>query len=106
MNSKDSNLLSSIMNERLIDSSCFLSDLSLPFTSWVTTMVIETSIIKIWTGKGMIYKLVPPLSGLIGLITGCIIDGVAGTLLLVPISIDTKLGGFLVEIKENSLVGL
>jgi hypothetical protein len=54
----------------------------------------------------MIYKLVPPLSGLIGLITGCIIDGVAGTLLLVPISIDTKLGGFLVEIKENSLVGL
>jgi hypothetical protein len=41
----------------------------------------------------MISKPIPPLSGLISLIIGCTIDGVAKTLLLVPISIDTKLGG-------------
>jgi len=39
----------------------------------------------------MISKLVPPLSGLTSLITCYTIDGVIGTLLLVPISIDTKL---------------
>jgi hypothetical protein len=31
-------------------------------------VVTKISIIKIWTCKGMICKLVPPLSGLIGLI--------------------------------------
>jgi hypothetical protein len=39
----------------------------------------------------MIFKHVPPLSGLTGLVTSCTIDGVAGTLLLVPISTNTKL---------------
>ncbi len=38
-------------------------------------------------------KPIPPLSGLIGLVTGCITDGVTGTLLLVPIFTYTKLGG-------------
>ncbi len=38
-------------------------------------------------------KLVPPFSGLIGLVIGCTIDGIAGILLLVPISKDMKLGG-------------
>jgi hypothetical protein len=41
----------------------------------------------------MISKLVPPLSGLIDLVIGYTIDGIAGTLLLVPISIDTKFDG-------------
>jgi hypothetical protein len=34
----------------------------------------------------MISKPVPPFSGLTGLVKGCTIDGVARTLLLVPIS--------------------
>jgi uncharacterized membrane protein len=43
----------------------------------------------------MISKLVPPLNGLIGLVmaTCCTTYGVVRTLLLVPISINTKLGG-------------
>jgi len=41
----------------------------------------------------MIYKPIPPLSGLISLVTSCTIDGIARTLLLVPISTNTKLGG-------------
>jgi hypothetical protein len=41
----------------------------------------------------MISKLVPPLSGLIGLVIGCTIDGVVGILLFVIISTYTKLGG-------------
>jgi hypothetical protein len=41
----------------------------------------------------MISKPVPPFSGLISLVIGCTIDGIARTLLLVPISIDTKLEG-------------
>jgi hypothetical protein len=41
----------------------------------------------------MIYKLVSPFNGLTSFIIGCTIDGVTSTLLLVPISIDTKLGG-------------
>jgi hypothetical protein len=49
---------------------------------------------KIWTSKGMIYKLVRPLSGLIGLMvaTSCTIYGVVGVLLPIPISTYTKLG--------------
>jgi len=45
--------------------------------------------------KGIISKPGPPLNGLISLVmaTGCTIDGVIGTLLLVPISTYTKLGG-------------
>ncbi len=81
------------MNEWLTSSSCFLSDFSLPSTGWLTTIVTKTSIIKVWTSKGMISKLVPPLSGLIGLKIGCTIDGVIGILLLVPISTYTKLRG-------------
>jgi hypothetical protein len=43
----------------------------------------------------MICKLVPPLSGLIGLVmaTGYTKDGIVVTLLLIPISTNTKLGG-------------
>ncbi len=43
----------------------------------------------------MISKLVPPLNGLTSLVAvaGYTIDGVTRILLLVPISIDTKLGG-------------
>ncbi len=93
MNSKDSNLLFSMVNEGLTCSTCSLSNLSLLSIVWLTTMVIETSIVKIWIGKGMILKLVPPLSGLTNLVTSCTTNGVVGTLLLVPISTYTKLGG-------------
>jgi hypothetical protein len=41
MNSKDFNILSNIVNEWLIGSSCFLSNLSLPSTSWLTTVVLK-----------------------------------------------------------------
>jgi len=41
----------------------------------------------------MISKLVPPLNGLTGLVTSCTTNGVTGTLLLVLISMDTKLKG-------------
>ncbi len=41
----------------------------------------------------MISKPIPPLSGLTSLITSYTTYGVIGTLLLVPISIDTKLKG-------------
>ncbi len=91
-NSKDFNLLSSIVYEGLTGSSYFLLNLSPPSTGWLTIVVIETSIIKIWTCKGMISKLVPPLSGLTSLITSNTY-GVDRTLLLVPIFINTKLGG-------------
>ncbi len=56
-NYKDLNLLSSIIYERLISSSCFLSDLSLPSTSWLTTMVTGIGIVKIKIRKGMILNL-------------------------------------------------
>jgi hypothetical protein len=46
----------------------------------------------------MISKLVTPLSGLIGLIRGSTVDGVAGTLLLVPISTNTKLNGLYLKL--------
>ncbi len=39
----------------------------------------------------MIFKPIPPLSGLTNLVIGCTIAGVVETLLLVPISIDTNL---------------
>ncbi len=74
-------------------SSYFLSNLSLPSIGWLIIMVIGINIVKVWTSKGMISKLVPPLCGLTSLITCYTIDGVAGILLLVPISIDTKLNG-------------
>jgi hypothetical protein len=41
----------------------------------------------------MISKPIPPFSGLIDLIIGCIADGIIGTLILVPISINTKFEG-------------
>jgi hypothetical protein len=41
----------------------------------------------------MISKLVPPLNGLTSLVVGYTTDGVTRILLLVPISINTKLGG-------------
>jgi hypothetical protein len=50
---------------------------------------------RIWTCKGMIYKHVLPLSGLIGLVVGtsCTTYGVVSVLLLVPNSTYTKLSG-------------
>jgi hypothetical protein len=93
MNSKDSNLLSGIMNEGLTCSTCLLSNFSLPSKCWLTIMVTKTCIIKVWTCKGIISKHVPPLSGLIGLITSYTIDGIVGTLLVVPISTYTKFEG-------------
>jgi hypothetical protein len=41
----------------------------------------------------MILKPVPPLSGLIGLVIGYTTNGIAGTLLLILISTNTKFGG-------------
>jgi hypothetical protein len=41
----------------------------------------------------MISKVIPPLSGLIGLIINYTTNGIAKTLLLVPMSTNTKLGG-------------
>jgi hypothetical protein len=52
MNSKDFNLLYGIMNEGLTCSSYFLSNLSLPSTSWLVIVIIGTCIVKVWTGKG------------------------------------------------------
>jgi hypothetical protein len=84
-----------MVNERSIGSIYFVSDLSLFSIGLLTTTVIGTGIIKVWTGKGMISKLVPPLNGLTSLVAvaGYTIDGVTRILLLVPISINTKLGG-------------
>jgi hypothetical protein len=48
----------------------------------------------------MIFKHVPPLNGLIGLVTGCTIDGIARTLLLVPISTNTKLNGLYLKLRK------
>ncbi len=101
MNSKYYNLLSSMVNERLTSSTCSLLNLSLPSTGWLTTMVTGTCIIKVWIGKGMIFKHVPPLSGLTGLITGCTIDGVSRILLLIPITIDTKLKGLYLKSRKQ-----
>jgi hypothetical protein len=48
----------------------------------------------------MILKPIPPLSGLIGLVMaiGYTTNGVVGTLILDPISIDTKLGGLYLKL--------
>jgi hypothetical protein len=46
-NSKNFNLLSNIVYERLTISSCFLLNLSLPSIGWLTTMVTGTSIVKV-----------------------------------------------------------
>jgi hypothetical protein len=89
-----------MVNERLTSSTCSLSNLSLPSISWLTIVVTGTSIIKVWTSKGMIYKLVPPLSGLTSLITSCTIDGVIGILLLVPISTYTKFRGSYLKLRK------
>jgi hypothetical protein len=56
-NYKDLNILSSIVYEGLTSSSCFLSDLSLPSTSWLTTMVTGIGIVKIKISKGTILNL-------------------------------------------------
>jgi hypothetical protein len=56
----------------------------------------------------MILKLVPPLSGLTHLVmaTGCTAYGIARIVFLVPISTYTKLGGFILEIRKSTLVGM
>jgi hypothetical protein len=100
MNSKDSNLLTSMVNEGLTCSTYSLSDLSPPSTSWPIIMVIGIGIVKVWTSKGMIYKHVPPLSGLIGLVTSCIIDGVVRIMLLVLVSTYTKLKGLYLKSRK------
>jgi hypothetical protein len=48
----------------------------------------------------MIFKPIPPPSGLISLLVaiGCTIDGVAGVLLLVPISTNMKLRGLYLKL--------
>ncbi len=83
------------VNKGLIGSTYSLSKLSLPSTCSLTTMATRTSIVKVWTCKGMIFKHVPPFSGLTDLLItiGYTTNGVAGTLLLVLISTYTKLGG-------------
>ncbi len=48
-----------------------------------------------------ISKPVPPLSGLTGLIIGCTIDAVTKTLLLVPISTNTKLEGLYLKLGKD-----
>ncbi len=51
--------------------------------------------VKVCTCKGMIFKLVPPLSGQTSLVmaTSYTTNGVIPALILVPISIDMKLRG-------------
>ncbi len=58
--------------------------------------------VKVWIGKGMIFKLVPPLNGLIGLVmvTSYTTNGVIRILLLVLISIDTKLKSSYLKLGE------
>jgi hypothetical protein len=47
MNSKDSNLLSNMVDEGLTGSTCSVSNLSLPSTCWLITVVIEIGIVKV-----------------------------------------------------------
>jgi len=54
----------------------------------------------------MISKPIPPLNGLTSLVTSCTIDGIVGILLLDLISTNTKLRGFVFEIKESSSIGM
>jgi len=63
-------------------------------------VVTKIGIVKVWIGKGMISKPIPTINGLIGLITSYTTDGVAGTLLLVPISTYTKLGNLYLKSKK------
>ncbi len=49
----------------------------------------------------MISKLVPPFSGLISLVTCYTTNGVIGILVLVAISIDTKLGGLYLKSRKT-----
>ncbi len=88
------------MNEGLTSSTCSLSNLSLSSTCLLTIVVTGIGIIKVWTCKNMILKPIPPLSGLIGLVMaiGYTTNGVVGTLILDPISIDTKLGGLYLKL--------
>jgi len=83
------------VNEGLTHSTYSLSHLSLPFISSLTIVTTGTCIIEIWIGKGMIFKPIPLLNGLTGLVmTTCrTIDGDARTLLLVPISTNIKFKG-------------
>jgi hypothetical protein len=83
------------VNEGLIGLAYSLVDRPLPFTSSLVIVATKTRMEKIRTSKGVIYKHVPPLSGLIGLemATCCTIDGIVGTLLLILISTYIKLRG-------------
>jgi len=89
------------VNEGLTSAIYSLLDLSLPFIGSLTTITTRTCIIKVWTCKGMIFNLVPPLNGLIGLVMATsTIDGIARTLLLVPIFKNTKLRGSYFKLGE------
>lgn len=63
-------------------------------------MVIKIGMVKVWIGKGMIFKLIPPLKGLISLVTGYTTYEVTGALLLVLISINIKLMGSYLKSKK------
>ncbi len=82
--------LSNIINEI---STCSLIEMTLFSTGLIVVVIMWMGTKKNWTCKGMIYKLVPPPSGLISLVvaTSCTTHGVVGVLLLVPISTYTKL---------------
>jgi hypothetical protein len=77
-----------MVNDELTSSTYSLSNFSLP-----SIVLTGTDIVKVWTSKGMISKLVLPFSGLIGLIIGYTINGVTRILPFVPIFTNTKLGG-------------
>jgi len=90
----------------LTSSFCFLSDLSLPSTSWLSIVVIGIGIVKVWISKGMISKLVPPLGGLTSLVTSCTMDGIVRILITSSNFHIHKTRWFILKIKENSMVGL
>ncbi len=91
-----------ILYEGSMGSTCSLIDLLLLSIGLIVLVITWTCIVKMWIGKGMISKHVPPLSGLIGLVvaTCCTTNGVASALVLVPISINTKLGGLNLKLRE------
>jgi hypothetical protein len=93
-----------MVNERLTGSTYSLSNLSLPSIGWLTIVVTETCIVKVWTSKGMIYKHVAPLSGLTSLVI-CLPQMVLLELIGSNFRI-YKIRGFILEIRKSGLIGL
>ncbi len=106
MNSKDFNLLSTIMNEGLTSSSYFLSNLSLPSTSWLIIIVPKIGIVKVWTCKGMILKLVSPLKWTNWFDNRLYHKWHCWNSTIGSNFHKHKTWGLIFEIKENNLVGL